>query len=151
MENFVKQGRLICMLLEEHERKMKDEERKRAERIKFENEEEKALVKLSWITFSILGMILILAAVLIIYRHAVGIDLIWTSILAGIAGSTCSALLSALERKANGWEDKYANKYPSDEPKNKFSKRMATFFYSDLCLGYLPDCWYFLVCKVIIL
>jgi hypothetical protein len=75
-----------------------------------------------------LELILIITGIIIIKRDAFKIDLIWTSIAAGILGSTCSALLSALERKANGWEDKNGNKYPKEEPKDKFSERMATFF-----------------------
>lgn len=39
------------MHLIEHERKLKEEERKRDKRTKFENEEEKSLTRLFWIVF----------------------------------------------------------------------------------------------------
>jgi hypothetical protein len=56
-------------------------------------------------------------------------------ILCGVTGSSISALTSSLERQANGWEFKDGSKYPEKEPKDKFSERMAPFFWYRPILG----------------
>jgi len=60
--------------------------------------------------------------------------LIWGAVLAGILGSSSSSLLSALDRKARGWEFNCGLKFPyekierKDDKREMFSERMSTFF-----------------------
>jgi hypothetical protein len=54
---------------------------------------------------------------------------------AGILGSASSALISALQRKANGWEMEDGKKYPDDGKKEMFSRRLSTFFLYRPTLG----------------
>ncbi len=115
-------------LLAEHEKKEQEEKKKNEEQILFEKEPLRNLIHLSWITFGTLAVFIVSSAILISERKPLKIEPIWVCIIAGILGSTSAALLSALERKANGWENKNGNKYPKDEPKYKFSERIATFF-----------------------
>jgi hypothetical protein len=60
---------------------------------------------------------------------------IFIIIFCGVTGSSISALTSSLERQANGWEFKDGLKYPEEEPKDKFSERMAPFFWYRPILG----------------
>lgn len=78
--------------------------------------------------FITLGLIIIISGILLSIRDSLSINLIWTCIIAGILGSTSSALISALQRKANGWETEDGKKHPGDGKKEMFSQRMATFF-----------------------
>lgn len=50
-------------------------------------------------------------------------------------GSGISALRSSLQRTANGWEFSSGLKLPSDDPKDKFSIKMSSFFYFRPILG----------------
>jgi len=130
MEVVNEQDKLLWLATAEQERKKADDEKKIAEKIFYESDQFKQLTVLSWITFSLLGLVIAVTGFVIVRKWPIPIvtDLIWIAIISGVLGSSCSALLSALERKANGWEDKKGNKYPNDEPRDKFSQRMATFF-----------------------
>jgi hypothetical protein len=85
--------------------------------------------------FIILAFIIIVCGILLGFKKELNIPLIWACIVAGILGSTSSALISALQRKANGWEMEDGKKYPidpkkapADDKRDMFSQRMATFF-----------------------
>lgn len=55
---------------------------------------------------------------------------------AGTLGSALSALLSALQRRANGWETSDGSRYPFDEGKSeRFSLAMAPFLATRPVLG----------------
>lgn len=82
----------------------------------------------------LVGLILI-TSFIISQNNKSNLDLIWICISAGVLGSATSALISALQRKANGWEFSNGLKYPSDSPDDKFSIRMATFFMGRPLLG----------------
>ncbi len=88
----------------------------------------KYLVLWSWVVFSFLSCVIFLTASLLALKDNSEFPSIWHSVLAGVLGSSCSALMSALERRANGWEDKFGNKYPDDVPKDKFNLGMISFF-----------------------
>lgn len=79
-------------------------------------------------TFIFLGVVVIISGFLLGYRDKLSINLCWACMIAGVLGSTSSALLSALQRKANGWETVASDKYPSDGKGDRFSQRMSTFF-----------------------
>ena len=85
--------------------------------------------------FMILGLIIVTSGILLGLRDTFSINLIWACITAGILGSTSSALISALQRKANGWETEDGTKHPPDGKKEMFSQRMATFFLYRPILG----------------
>lgn len=57
------------------------------------------------------------------------------SFAAGMLGSGVSAMLSALDRKANGWEFSDGTTYPDDDRKQRFSERMTYFFVARPYLG----------------
>jgi hypothetical protein len=57
------------------------------------------------------------------------------AIAAGTLGSTVSASVSAVERKANGWEFEDGTKFPAEEPAAKFSKRIVYGFFWRPFLG----------------
>lgn len=56
-------------------------------------------------------------------------------ITGGILGSAVSALVSAWERIANGWERANGEKLPKEEPKDKFLARMSPQFILRPLLG----------------
>ncbi|MDH7448333.1 hypothetical protein [Aquimarina sp. 2201CG14-23] len=85
----------------------------------------------------ILIVCIILTALIIIMNYKLLLEIIWICILSGILGSSVSALISVLQRKANGWEFKNGMKYPDEFPKDKFSVRMSTFFAIRPILGIL--------------
>lgn len=88
------------------------------------------LERLARNVFITLGAIIVISGSLLGYREELSINLIWSCIMAGVLGSTSSALLSALQRKADGWEYAEAIKFPPETEKKteRFSQRMATFF-----------------------
>jgi len=63
------------------------------------------------------------------------INLFWLCSAAGTLGSTIAALLSCLQRRSNGLEFKNGKKYPKDNPADKFSLRMSTFYILRPLLG----------------
>ncbi|WP_299443302.1 hypothetical protein [uncultured Aquimarina sp.] len=85
----------------------------------------------------ILTSCIIITSLVIILNYFFFLEAIWICILSGILGSSVSALISALQRKANGWEFKNGLKYPNDSPKDKFSIRMSSFFMTRPILGIL--------------
>ena len=106
------------------------------------DDEIKDLESSAHIVFRILGLIIINSGIILGLRDTFSINLIWACITAGILGSTSSALISALQRKANGWETEDGEKYPTDNKKEttdnkkeRFSQRMATFFLYRPILG----------------
>ncbi|MFO1113227.1 MAG: hypothetical protein U1E38_05400 [Rhodospirillales bacterium] len=48
-----------------------------------------------------------------------------STILIGFCGSAIAALTSCLERYANGFERENGQKFPKEEPKDKFNRRFA--------------------------
>lgn len=54
---------------------------------------------------------------------------------AAMLGSSVSAMLSALQRKANGWEFSDGTPYPDDARAERFSERMTYFFLGRPYLG----------------
>jgi len=107
--------------------------------------EEKAeingLHSLAVAVFLWLVMVLIasLIAVMIVLPNTRG----WTSqlhvivicVAAGTLGSAVSALISVLERVADGWELRSGKKWPISEKLFRFNKRMALFFVARPFLG----------------
>ncbi len=59
---------------------------------------------------------------------ASGLRLAGLSLLAGVAGSTVSALQSSSQRIANGWELADGTKLPARSPKDKFAARLIPLF-----------------------
>ena len=57
------------------------------------------------------------------------------SLAAGLLGSSISAMLSALQRRANGWEFSDGSTFPGDEPKERFNESMIPFFLARPFLG----------------
>jgi hypothetical protein len=55
--------------------------------------------------------------------------------VAGTFGSSVSAMLSALQRRAEGWEFSDGTPYPDDAVKQRFSERMFPFFLARPWLG----------------
>jgi small-conductance mechanosensitive channel len=124
--------KLICRLLAEHEEKGKNDKKIDEQKTDFKDNQLPKLICWSWIVLGILSFIIIVVTLFLIFSKnlclSTCISILWDSIAAGILGSTCAALLSALDRIAHGWEDKDGNKYPKDEPKDKFNMGMVTFF-----------------------
>ncbi len=121
--------RLKILVTEEEKRTSEIEKENKKQ--KFLDEEEKELIKVARSTFIKLGCLIVGSGVIIVLiacGNTFSCSLIFTSIASGILGSTTSALISALERKANGWESKNGDKYPADGKPDKFSIRMSTFF-----------------------
>jgi hypothetical protein len=87
-----------------------------------------ALRSLARNIFLTLAVIITIAGILLGFRDELSIILVWACITAGVLGSASSALISALQRKANGWETEDGKKHPIDGKKEMFSQRMATFF-----------------------
>jgi len=85
----------------------------------------------------ILASCVLLTSLVILLNYIFFLEVIWICILSGILGSSISALISALQRKANGWEFKNGLKYPNDSPKDKFSIRISSFFIIRPILGIL--------------
>ncbi|MFD2562660.1 hypothetical protein [Aquimarina rubra] len=85
----------------------------------------------------ILTSCIILTSLVIILDYKFFLETIWICISSGILGSSISALVSALQRKANGWEFKNGLKYPNESPKDKFSIRISSFFMVRPLLGIL--------------
>jgi hypothetical protein len=56
-------------------------------------------------------------------------------VLGGTLGSSVSALISAADRIARGWEFKDGTKYPKEDPKDKFGARMVPWFIVRPFLG----------------
>ena len=85
--------------------------------------------------------VVILAAVSILGYAAIGlvipkeVDIHWICGIAGMMGSAISALISCLQRRANGFEFNDGTKYPTDKPEAKFSLRMSIFFRLRPLLG----------------
>ena len=122
--------KLNILVTEEEKRKTSDEEKEINKQIFLEKEEQN-LIKVSRIIFITLGCLIIVSGILLLLitcGNTFSCSLICTSIIAGVLGSTASALISALDRKANGWESKNGDKYPESGKPDKFSIRMATFF-----------------------
>lgn len=119
--------KLICRLLAEHQ-----EKEKKVQRREFNKNQRPKLICWSWIVIGVLSFIIIATTLFLILSDNICISTcigtLLDSIAAGILGSTSAALLSALDRIAHGWEDSYGNKYPQDEPKDKFNIGMVTFF-----------------------
>jgi hypothetical protein len=57
------------------------------------------------------------------------------AVAGGVLGSAISALLSACQRIADGWELSDGTKLPENEPKDKFVARMIPFFLVRPFLG----------------
>lgn len=122
--------KLNSLVAEEEKRKTSKDEKK-IKKHKFLDEEEQELIKVARRLFIMLGCIIIVSGILLIFvacSKTFFCSLIYTSIIAGVLGSTTSALISALDRKANGWESNNGDKYPEGGKPDKFSIRMATFF-----------------------
>lgn len=56
-------------------------------------------------------------------------------VVSGTLGSSISAMLSALQRRADGWEFSDGTTYPDDQRKQRFNERMIPFFFARPCLG----------------
>jgi hypothetical protein len=102
----------------------------------------KKLRALARTIFITLALIIIISGIIIGFKDSLSISLIWTCMIAGTLGSTSSSLISALQRKANGWETEDGKKYPidntkspTDDKREMFSQRMATFFLYRPTLG----------------
>jgi hypothetical protein len=110
-------------------------------------DETNELKTLSSSIFIVLSIIIIISRVLKIWMKELNISILLGCVIAGILGCASSALLSALERKAEGWEfddgsqhpkkeeDNSANKNSSKAKREMFSKRMSTFFFYRPMLG----------------
>ncbi len=110
-------------------------------------DEMKRLSRLAWLTFLILAILIILCGLyicLLLTKHPI----LWGSIVAGILGCSSAALLSALERKAKGWELANGDQWPQSDRKSdneslnvdkseRFSMRMMSFFLLRPALGVL--------------
>ena len=117
-------------LVQEH-LKLTDEEIKN-----IRQEEEPGLLRWFWIVVIVLSLSILVTAYLTTNPSYLNLEMIWRCIWAGVFGSSTSALISALQRKANGWQFENGLKYPSDQPRDKFSKRMSTFFIFRPLLGF---------------
>jgi len=111
-----------------------ENQRKEKERA-FENEEEKKLKKAANITFLILSIVIIISTFLTCILTLNNKPLIFICISVGILGSSTTALISALDRKSNGWESNKGDKFPEDGKMDRFSIRMHTFFLFRPLLG----------------
>jgi len=103
-----------------------------------ENPEIQKLERVSIITFLFLATIIILGSLML--TLTIGSQWIVTSAaIAGIIGSATAALLSSLSRKATGWELSDGTYIPNtgttQDKKERFSQRMATFFIFRPFLG----------------
>lgn len=104
-------------------------EESRTEKINsFFDTDGKDLISIARNILIILGLIIIISGILLGFRDKLSINLMWACMIAGILGSTSSALMSALQRKANGWETEDGITHPVDGKSDMFSQRMATFF-----------------------
>jgi len=83
----------------------------------------------------ILVVIILITLFGIGFNSYLGIGLFWVCVFSGILGSSTSALISALQRRANGLEFQNGIKYPSEQPKDKFSMRISIFFILRPLLG----------------
>ena len=104
------------------------------------SDEIKKLEKLSLIVFVSLSCIIVVASILL----AVLIEkemIITPCVMAGVIGSATAALLSALQRRASGWELEDGSKDPAssdgtvDGRDERFSLRMAPYFLFRPFLG----------------
>ena len=50
-------------------------------------------------------------------KNSVPLLLVWMAMLSGLAGSSMAALRSALDRRAQGFEDKNGNQWPDPYPR----------------------------------
>ena len=100
-----------------------------------EKDELKDLKSLAQKIFYTLGLIIVASGLMLALRPELAMPLIWACILAGILGSASSALISALQRKANGWETEDPENYLPSGGKEMFSQRMASFFLFRPALG----------------
>jgi len=100
-----------------------------------DDQEIQKLEKISLYIFILLTLIIITCSLLL--TCTIGSDWKATSAaFAGIVGSATASLLSALSRRANGWELSNGEKYPKSENDNssektrkeRFSLSMAPFF-----------------------
>jgi hypothetical protein len=129
--------RKLDLLVIEEEKRKTFEERREKKKQDFLNHEEPKLKQRSWFVFAVLSLFIIVSGSLTACRNFLGINLVWACIIAGILGSTTSALISALDRTANGWESKDGDKYPATGKPDKFSLRMSTFFFFRPLFGIL--------------
>lgn len=114
-----------------------------------ENQEIKNLQNSALLTFVFLSSLIIASAILIWQLKYLKQNILIGSILGGIMGCSTAALLSSLERKAQGWEIEDGTKYPTiilnnnkketkdrvKDDRSMFSKRMLTFFIFRPVLG----------------
>lgn len=122
-------------LLVEHNKKEKEEQKNRVNSAAFNKGELTKLIFLSRIIFFELTSIIIVCCFLLSrYESFTPFGI---CIISGITGSTFAAFLSVLERSSNGWESMDGDKYPKDGPKDKFSKRMFSFFFFRPVFGIL--------------
>ncbi|WP_026262345.1 hypothetical protein [Spirosoma panaciterrae] len=122
-------------LLAEQEKREKEEIKKKEAATTFQNEELPKLVW--WSRFVFISLIAIIITGCILLSLYESFRPFWVCIISGVLGSAFAAFLSALDRSANGWESNNGDKYPKEEPKDKFSKRMATFFLCRPIFGLL--------------
>lgn len=103
-------------------------------------DETKKLEQLSLVVFVTLSLIILLASIslaVLIERDMI----ITPCVLAGVIGSATAALLSALQRRASGWELEDGKKVPEksegtiDGRDERFSLRMAPYFLFRPILG----------------
>lgn len=104
------------------------------------SDEVKKLERLSMIVFLVLSFVIAVASIMMAFCIQKGL-LITSGVMAGIVGSATAALLSALQRRASGWELEDGTAIPTrgdDDPvqtKERFSLRMASFFIFRPFLG----------------
>lgn len=97
-----------------------------------------AAKKLNWYLLAVSLAFLVVSILLAIYGPGMT-DVPWwgiaLSISAGVLGSAVAALQSAQERRANGWQISNGDKYPKEEPHDKFNEGMVPRFYTRPFLG----------------
>lgn len=98
----------------------------------------KSATYLNWYLFAVSLVFLLASVLLAIYGPGMTGVPWWgmaLSISAGVLGSAVAALQSAQERRANGWQFSNGDKYPKDEPSEKFNEGMVPRFYARPFLG----------------
>lgn len=99
--------------------------------------ESDVLQKRFYLVMLILVMIIFLSSVLLYETYSNTQNILFACLVAAVNGSTVSAFLSALNRRANGWEFSDGQKYPVGSKPDRFSMRMSIFFLMRPLLGIL--------------
>lgn len=95
-----------------------------------------AVAVLLWLAMIILASVVAVTLLLgNVIKLPQGVHAVVLCVIAGVLGSAVSALVSAWERIANGWELASGIKMPTDHPKDKFLARMSAQFFLRPFLG----------------